>query len=311
MQRSPCLGKGPRPSSEKLGQEVLRLPDSVIDVVAVQGCKDRTLHRVGQLILQELTHHLGNLRRLGLRQVCFFDESCNHFFHADRKACLCENTNPACDSRDWCYKRPPMTARFTPPADFERYEGFIFDCDGTLADTMPAHFVAWRNALSEGGATFEFTWSLFVSRAGMTMERTVIELSEQFAEPLDPNLISTRQRSFFEELSTQIEPIVEVTEFARRLHRRHPIAVASGSSRNSVERTLTAVGVRELFEVIVTPEDVTHGKPSPESFLLAAQRLGVRPERCLVIEDGELGFEAARRAGMDYVVVGALDPTAR
>lgn len=202
-----------------------------------------------------------------------------------------------------------MTSRFTPPTDLERYEAFIFDCDGTLADTMPAHYLAWRSALLEGGATFEFTWSLFVRRAGMSMERTVTELNEQFAGSLDAELITARQRVLFEELSAQIEPIIEVTDFARRLHRRHPIAVASGSSRNSVERTLTAVGVRDLFEIIVTPEDVEHGKPSPESFLLAAHRLNVRPERCLVVEDGELGFEAARRAGMDYVVVSALDPT--
>lgn len=204
-----------------------------------------------------------------------------------------------------------MTSRFTPPRNIEHYQGFIFDCDGTLADTMPAHFIAWRNALLEGGATFEFTWPLFVSRAGMTMERTVIELSEQFGEPLDSDLIATRQRIIFHELSAQIEPIVEVTEFARALHGNHPIAVASGSSRTSVDRTLTTIGVRHLFEVIVTPEDVTHGKPSPESFLLAAERLGILPSQCLVIEDGELGFEAARRAGMDYVVVEAPEPTLR
>jgi HAD superfamily hydrolase (TIGR01509 family) len=202
-----------------------------------------------------------------------------------------------------------MTSRFTPPNNLEHYDAFIFDCDGTLADTMPAHFIAWRRALAEGGLTLEFGWSLFVSRAGMSMESTVLELGAQFAQGLDANQISLRQRAIFHELSERIEPISEVCDFARSLFGKHPIAVASGSSRKSVERTLTAISVRDLFEVIVTPEDVEHGKPSPDSFLLAAKKLGVDPERCLVIEDAELGFEAARRAGMDYAVVDCPDPT--
>lgn len=202
-----------------------------------------------------------------------------------------------------------MSPRFTPPPNLERYEAFIFDCDGTLADTMPAHFSAWRRALAEGGATFEFSWPLFVSRAGMSIENTVIELADQFGEKLDSVFISTRQRQIFDELSVQIAPIEEVTLFARHVHATYPIAVASGSSRLSVERSLTVIGVRDLFEVIVTPEDVTLGKPHPDSFLLAAHSLGVSPSRCLVIEDSELGFEAARRAKMDFAVVDCPDPT--
>lgn len=202
-----------------------------------------------------------------------------------------------------------MTSRFTAPTDLSHYEGFIFDCDGTLADTMPAHFRAWREALAEGGASFEFTWPLFVSRAGMSMERTVIELGEQFGETLDSDFISKRQRAIFEALSEETQPILEVVEFARLVQKTHPVAVASGSSRASVERTLRTIGVRELFDVIVTPEDVECGKPDPASFVLAAEKLGVTPSNCLVIEDGELGFEAARRAKMDFVVVECPDPT--
>lgn len=202
-----------------------------------------------------------------------------------------------------------MKARFSPPSDVNRYSGFIFDCDGTLADTMPAHHIAWKRALSEGGARFEFHWSLFVSRAGMSMEQTVVELSRQFRTKLDPDFVSARQREHFHELSKETPPVTEVLDFARRVARSHPVAVASGSARPDVERTLRVIGAWDLFPIIVTPEDVEHGKPAPDMFLLAADRMSVRPTECLVIEDGELGFEAARRAKMDYLVVEGPEPS--
>jgi HAD superfamily hydrolase (TIGR01509 family) len=201
-----------------------------------------------------------------------------------------------------------MKARFAAPSDLNQYAGYIFDCDGTLADTMPAHHIAWKRALAEGGAAFDFNWSVFVSRAGMSMERTVEELSEQFQVTLDPDSVSRRQRELFRELSVNISGVGEVIDFAKQLAGRRPIAVASGSSRPEVERTLSTVGARDLFDVIITPEDVVHGKPAPDMFLLAAAKMGVAPSACLVIEDGELGFEAARRAGMDYLVVDGPEP---
>lgn len=200
-----------------------------------------------------------------------------------------------------------MTSRFTPPVDFDRYSGFIFDCDGTLADTMPAHHEAWKRALVEGGATFDFNWPLFVSRAGMSMEGTVDALALQFGEKLDAGLISRRQRELFAELSLHAEPVREVLDFARQVARHAPVSVASGSSRPDVVRSLTTIGALDLFPIVVTPEDVTHGKPSPEMFLLAARKMNVEPSRCLVIEDGQLGIEAAVAAGMDYAVV--LEPS--
>lgn len=201
-----------------------------------------------------------------------------------------------------------MKARFSPPSDVNHYSGFIFDCDGTLADTMPAHHIAWKRALAEGGGRFEFDWSLFVSRAGMSMEQTIVELSKQFRVKLDPDLVAKRQRELFRELSEEIPPVEEVLDFARRVARSHPVAVASGSARPDVERSLRIIGAWDLFPIIVTPEDVTNGKPAPDMFLLAAEKMNVRPTQCLVIEDGELGFEAARRAHMDYLVVDGPEP---
>src|SRR5690606_39630395 len=124
-----------------------------------------------------------------------------------------------------------MAIRFTPPEKVEKYSGFIFDCDGTLADTMPAHFFACGKALREGGSNFDFTWDLFIQRAGMSMELTVEELAEQFQVALDIQIIVQRQREYFQQLASKTTPVHEVVTFAEKVSRTHPVSVASGSSR--------------------------------------------------------------------------------
>lgn len=195
---------------------------------------------------------------------------------------------------------------FSPPT--EAFAGYIFDCDGTLADTMPLHHVAWRRALAEHGAEFEFHWDLFLTRAGMSLEQTVVELGAQFRVPLDPTAVARSQRRFYAELEPTMEPIADVIHYARSVAREAPVSVASGSQRPTVDRTLRYLGISELFPIIVTPEDVLRGKPEPDMFLLAAQRMGVAPERCVVFEDGEMGIRAARSAGMAVVRVEAPRP---
>lgn len=203
-----------------------------------------------------------------------------------------------------------MTSRFTPPADLSRYEGFIFDCDGTLVDSMPAHFRAWRVALRAAGANFDFTWTEFLSRAGMSLQGTAEELERKYGCVLDRALLAEVKGSAYLEQLETVQPIAEVVEFALSLEGRFPMAVASGSRRHDVEHVLTRLGLAPLFSVILTPADVIHCKPEPEIFLLAAQHLRVLPARCLVLEDGESGFEAARRAQMDYsVILPALEPS--
>lgn len=185
----------------------------------------------------------------------------------------------------------------------QQFEGFIFDCDGTLADTMPLHHRAWLHALSLAGANFDFDWELFVSRAGMSLENTVLALNEQFQLRLDPANVSAEQRRYFEQALHEVSPIEPVVALAREAARTHAVSVASGSEYRHVVHTLELIGVRNYFEVIVTPSDVVHGKPAPDMFLLAAERMGVRPERCLVLEDSELGISAARSAGMHSALV--------
>ena len=191
---------------------------------------------------------------------------------------------------------------FEPPT--RTYRGFIFDCDGTLADSMPLHHEAWRVALAAQGASFEFGWDLFVRRAGMTIEATVLELNGEFGTALDPVSVAQRQRSEYESRIEHIRPLISVVDYLKQVARHSPVSVASGSERGQVLRTLAAIGISDLVPIVVTAADVAHGKPAPDLFLLAAERMGVAPADCVVFEDAELGILAAERAGMGAVRVG-------
>jgi beta-phosphoglucomutase-like phosphatase (HAD superfamily) len=196
---------------------------------------------------------------------------------------------------------------FSLPA--REYSAFIFDCDGTLADSMPLHQRAWISALRKFGATFDFGWELFMSRAGKSIELTVAELNAEFGTALDPALVSAAQRAEYDALASGLKPIDQVVAYARsRALLGYPVSVASGGDAATVARTLRTIGVSELFPVVVTVEDVEHGKPAPDLFLLAAKRMAVDPAQCLVFEDSLLGIVAAERAGMGAVLVASRDP---
>ncbi|HEY5955926.1 MAG TPA: HAD-IA family hydrolase [Polyangiaceae bacterium] len=190
--------------------------------------------------------------------------------------------------------------------ELHSHDAVIFDCDGTLADTMPLHHVAWKSAFAQHGAPFEFTWELLNRRAGMSLERTVEELNIEFGCRMSPTLVADSQRAEYMKIAHDVAPIQFVVDFARDVAKTKPIAVASGSNRASVEDALRRIGLISLVQVIVTPSDVREGKPAPDMFLLAAHRLAVNPSRCLVIEDGELGLLAAARAKMDAFRVDRL-----
>jgi len=187
-----------------------------------------------------------------------------------------------------------------PPGDFG---GFIFDCDGTLADSMPLYHRAWQRALAAQGATFEFTWELFMSRAGMSTALTDDGLNETFGKSLETELVEAVHRAEYLTLIDTVRPIDAIVAVARAYHGKLPMSVASGGTRPLVEKTLELIGVSELFPVVVVAADVPRGKPEPDIFLLAAKRMGVSPERCLVFEDGAPGILAAERAGMRAVLV--------
>ncbi len=185
----------------------------------------------------------------------------------------------------------------------EDYAAFIFDCDGTLVDSMPLHHQAWRAAFTEHQAPFEFDWELFTSRAGMGLRETVEALNRQFACALDPVSVAAAQRAHYMHNIAGLRPIEPVIAIVRRFAGVKPMAVASGNDRKLVEQALTQVGIVDLFDVILGRDDVERGKPHPDMFLRCAELMRVTPKECLVFEDGASGIEAAKAASMAWIDV--------
>jgi beta-phosphoglucomutase family hydrolase len=185
------------------------------------------------------------------------------------------------------------------------FRAFIFDCDGTLVDSMPLHYVAWVESLNHHQAPFEFTEEFFYSVAGVREQDVVISLNAKHGSTIDPESVAEFKATNFLKVAPQVKAVKPVADLARSLHGKYPLAVASGSEDHVVRACLEANGLLDLFDTIVTPRDVApgRGKPAPDMFLLAAERLGVEPKDCLVFEDGNSGVEAAKAAGMQWVFV--------
>jgi HAD superfamily hydrolase (TIGR01509 family) len=175
-------------------------------------------------------------------------------------------------------------------------KALIFDCDGTLADSMPLHMEAWDLALSEFGEPFRP--GFLESLRGMRDEHIVALYNGRFGSHLDPAAVVHAKQNYYMKMIDRVHSIPEVAGVVLFQAGRLPMAVASGSSRIVVERTLDAVGLRGYFLTILTAEDPFLPKPEPDLFLEAARRLKTVPEQCQVFEDGDVGLEAARRAGM-------------
>jgi beta-phosphoglucomutase-like phosphatase (HAD superfamily) len=197
----------------------------------------------------------------------------------------------------------------TIPFDRAKYDGYIFDCDGTLADSMPLHYVAWTETLTLklGRPSVEFTESLFYHFGGMPARQIVARLDEDFGYKLPPLETAHEKEARFIELLPGIGPVPEVIATLKDLGLDAKIAVASGGLTEIVRDTLRHVGLEvgpdQYVKQLVGSDQVTHGKPDPELFLHAAALLGVEPRRCLVFEDAQPGFQAAVAAGMDYIDV--------
>lgn len=190
---------------------------------------------------------------------------------------------------------------FTFPED--GFEAVIFDCDGTLVDSMPAHFDAWCDALTLYGVGGVFKEDVFFAMGGRPTRDIVVELNDEYDLHLDPQAVAFAKREAFLKKLHTVTLIDEVAAFGESLRGRVPMAIATGGTRMVVEKTLQAVGISDWFDEVVTADDVVEGKPAPDIFLRAAELLGVAPEKCLVVEDAPAGILAAQRAGMQVIAV--------
>lgn len=187
------------------------------------------------------------------------------------------------------------------------FSALIFDCDGTLVDTAPAHLAAVQQAIAPQGHTMPRDW--YMARAGLTPDALLDSLEAEAqslgnpATPLDRAVIFARYTGLFQESLQHLREVEAVASLAREWHGKVPMAVASNGRRANVESSLRATGLLSLFSHLVAAEDVARGKPAPDVFLEAARRLGAAPATCVVLEDSDEGLEAAHAAGMRSVDV--------
>ena len=180
-------------------------------------------------------------------------------------------------------------------------KGIIFDCDGTLADTMPLHWRVWQALARKHN--FEFPEERFYAFGGVPTRDILKLLGEEQGISLDYMAIAREKEAGYLPLVAQVEPINSVVGIARENFGNIPMAVASGGSRRVIEQVLEHLAIRHLFTAVVTNEDVTRQKPAPDIFLEAARRIGVAPQHCRAYEDTDLGMQAIRAAGMEAVDV--------
>jgi len=185
----------------------------------------------------------------------------------------------------------------------EKYQGIIFDMDGTLIDTMPAHLTAWAKTAQHFG--FPFTKEWLHSLGGMPSFKIAAEVNAKHGMTLDPAEVSRYKMEAFAELDEHGSNISCTVDVLNHFNGQKKLAVGTGSQRESAIRLLTKAKLIELFHAVVTASDVDNHKPNPDTFLKAAELLELKPQECVVFEDTLLGLQAAHSAEMDCVLVEA------
>jgi len=181
------------------------------------------------------------------------------------------------------------------------FAAYLFDCDGTIADSMPLHYIAWKKALGEWEC--EFDEKLFYAWGGMPIVEIVATLNKQRGLRMPVETVAHRKESLYFELLPQLQAVPEVLEVLQANQGQIPFAVVSGSALDSVTASLSQLHLLDRFDTLVCAGDYKRSKPDPEAFLLAATGLKVAPASCLVFEDTDMGIQAATSAGMASIKI--------
>jgi HAD superfamily hydrolase (TIGR01509 family) len=181
------------------------------------------------------------------------------------------------------------------------FKAYLFDCDGTIADSMPLHYIAWKKALGEWNCALDE--KTFYEWGGAPIAEIIATLNVRHGLNMPVETVAQRKESLYYELLPQLKVVPEVLEHIEAQQGRIPFAVVSGSTRESVTASLNSLKLLDRFDTLVCAGDYAKSKPDPEAFLLAAAKLGVAAKDCLVFEDTDLGIRAATAAGMAAVKV--------